>query len=432
MPGAIYGREDSALLWYHTVVKQTKKQSIIRSEYDPCYFYKIYPDGTRLDMTLYVDDAFVTTDGGPMADADIKMLCDEFGVEEVKENPEYFLGMNLNITSDKEIGVRRIALSVPTYIRKMASKYLTKPLESYPKYETPSAGNLNTLYEAAARREHVCETSMQKAYASEVGALIYALPTCRIDAAHDIAKCARALSFPTLELKEAADRILVYLAQHPDDGLVFDDAHVSEPVLDAYSDSDWAVTHSTTGWVVRFAGMPISYNSSRQKCIAGSSTEAEIIAASHAAFEIKYLRGLMAEMGFVMDAPTVLHVDNSGAVELSRDHRSCQRSRHIERRYLRVRELALLGLVTVKFCPTADNRADMLTKSLPRADFVKHKSALMVDASAPRPVTTANVVTSEQEWRAIIGRMRSLYTPAELTASWQRFLGAASVGDEFA
>ena len=38
-----------------------------------------------------------------------------------------------------------------------------------------------------------------------------------------------------------------------------------------------------------------------------------------------------------------LYVDNQGAVELSKDLKSCQRSRHVERRYLKVRELVAAG-----------------------------------------------------------------------------------------
>ena len=60
------------------------------------------------------------------------------------------------------------------------------------------------------------------------------------------------------------------------------------------------------------------YASKRQQCIAMSSTEAEIIAASQAALEIVYLRALLREMGVEVDEPTELLVDNSGAVELSK------------------------------------------------------------------------------------------------------------------
>ena len=81
-------------------------------------------------------------------------------------------------------------------------------------------------------------------------------------------------------------------------------------------------------------------------------------------------------MGVILDAPTVLYVDNQGAVELSKDLKSCQRSRHIERRYLKLRELVLTGLIVVKYVETAENAADMLTKPLPKEVFDKHLGTL--------------------------------------------------------
>eukprot|EP00965_Chrysotila_dentata_P026822 890283-Pleurochrysis_carterae.AAC.1 len=85
------------------------------------------------------------------------------------------------------------------------------------------------------------------------------------------------------------------MAQTAEEGIEFKAG--GKPRLVAYSDSDWAVSHSTTGFC------------------------AEIIAALHATAEVIYLRGLLAEMGHAQDGPTPLHVDNSGAVELSKERR---------------------------------------------------------------------------------------------------------------
>ena len=82
-------------------------------------------------------------------------------------------------------------------------------------------------------------------------------------------------------------------------------------------------------------------------------------------------------MGLDMAAATVLHVDNQGAVELSRDRKSCHRSRHVDRRFFKVRELEAAGIVSVKHIPTERNRADVLTKALPLATFRLHRAALM-------------------------------------------------------
>ena len=54
-------------------------------------------------------------------------------------------------------------------------------------------------------------------------------------------------------------------------------------------------------------------------------------------------------MGADLSKPTVIYVDNSGAIELSKDLKSCTRSRHIERRYLWVRELVHRGEIEVRY-----------------------------------------------------------------------------------
>eukprot|EP00965_Chrysotila_dentata_P102801 3394231-Pleurochrysis_carterae.AAC.1 len=69
-----------------------------------------------------------------------------------------------------------------------------------------------------------------------------------------------------------------------------------------------------------------------------------------------------------------MHVDNSGAVELFKERGSCQRSRRVDRRDLKVREYVAHGLIKVRKIHTDDNVADVLTKSLPAAVHNRHVS----------------------------------------------------------
>jgi len=94
------------------------------------------------------------------------------------------------------------------------------------------------------------------------------------------------------------------------------------------------------------------------------------MAASQAGGEIIYLRGLLREMGIDVSEPTVLYVDNKGAVELPRDTKSCQRSRHIERRYLKIREWVAMGEIRVEYVETQNNPADILTKPVNASTFI--------------------------------------------------------------
>ena len=275
------------------------------------------------------------------------------------------------------LGAHRIALTSRAYVDKLAATYLPKALSSYRTMTLPATSEISAAYERAVDAKADSPAALKGPYASKVGAMIYAPSCSRLDAAYATNMCARCLAFPTVEMDEMADRCIVYMAQTRERGIIYDASAPDASEFWACSDSDWAVNHSTTGFAMCYGGAAIEYSSKRQVSIANSSTEAEIMAASTAACEIMYYRGLLAEMGVDMSKPTVLKVDNSGAVCLSKHMTSCKRSRHIQRRWLKIRELVAEGHIVVEWTPTVDNAADMLTKALAQEPFERHRSVLM-------------------------------------------------------
>jgi hypothetical protein len=89
------------------------------------------------------------------------------------------------------------------------------------------------------------------------------------------------------------------------------------------------------------------------------------------------VRNLLIEMGLPQTAPTKVYIDNSGAVELSRDRKSCHRSRHIDRRYFKIRELVAEGHLAVEHIDTTLNSADLLTKALAPAPYATHRARIL-------------------------------------------------------
>ena len=372
----LYGSSDAARIWYKTLDHQlVMNQQFTRSEYDPCYYYKVFKDGTRIDMALYVDDSWVVDNAGALADAELENLSKAFKLT-VQENPKSFLGMNVISHSRK-----RTTISSHAYILKLASTYMLKPAAEYPRFSIPADRTLHQSYDTAIKQkalDSAIDDSLKKIFPSLVGALMYVVPSARPDVAHAVNLMARVLHYPTSAVLACAHRVLAYLQQHAELGVTFDGDTPSAAVLHAYSDSDWGIEASTSGSVVKLAGAAVAWASRRQHSIAMSSTEAEIIAASETALEIVYLRQLLAEMGCRQEEPTILYVDNKGAIELSRDLKSCNRSRHVERRYLKVRELVAAGDIEVKYVPTKDNPADIFTKStLSSVDATKHMKFIM-------------------------------------------------------
>ena len=108
-----------------------------------------------------------------------------------------------------------------------------------------------------------------------------------------------------------------------------------------------------------------------------SSTEAEIMAASLAALEAVFLRGLLSELDCLQKSPTVLGVDNQGAIALAKNYVSNSRTKHIERRHLKIRELVEEFVVKPEFVPTNDNVADILSKPLGKDKFEKFRRVLL-------------------------------------------------------
>ena len=109
--------------------------------------------------------------------------------------------------------------------------------------------------------------------------------------------------------------------------------------------------------------------SKRQKCLAGSSTHAEIVSASTIANEAVWFRGFLDENGLPQHAPTPLHMDNSAVYALSRDFSSCVRTRHIERRHFGVRELQHRKEIETVKVASEDNWSDLFTKVHTRVPF---------------------------------------------------------------
>jgi hypothetical protein len=90
-----------------------------------------------------------------------------------------------------------------------------------------------------------------------------------------------------------------------------------------------------------------------------------------------FLRGILAELQCLQSKPTVLGVDNQGAIALAKSYISNSRTKHIERRHLKIRELVEEMVVRPEFVPTDENVADIMSKPLGRVKFEKFRKVLL-------------------------------------------------------
>ena len=278
-----------------------------------------------------------------------------------------------------------VTLRQTRYIERLAEEHLPDGLPAHcQKNSPPCLPDLPEQVLQAVTSTSEVDPVLVKQYQSLVGALLYCATNTRPDVAYAVGLLCRAMARPTPALYEAAQRVLTYLVRHKGLGLRYEPD--GKP-LEGMSDSDWAVRHSTTGWVFRLGAAAVSWASKRQPTIALSSCEAEIMAASEAAKEASYLDGFLAELGLKGDEPVSLAVDNTGARDLAYNPEHHTRTKHIERRHFFVRELVELGRVVVPFVASDRNLADFFTKPLSAKRFYPLRDLIMnvprdADASA--------------------------------------------------
>ena len=150
-----------------------------------------------------------------------------------------------------------------------------------------------------------------------------------------------------------------------------------EKPIEGYTDSDWGVRHSTTGYVFMYNQACISWASKKQSSVALSSCEAEIMAASEAAKEAVYLGSFLGELDGHDDSPIDLRLDNKAAGDLAYNPEHHPKTKHIDRRHFYVRECVEDLKIRVPFVASHDNLADFFTKPLNAKNFFRLRDIIM-------------------------------------------------------
>jgi hypothetical protein len=213
-------------------------------------------------------------------------------------------------------------------------------------------------------------------YASIVGGLTFAACVTRPDIACAVGQLSQFLNMPSSTHMHAAKRVLRYLQGKSTLGITYRPPPLR---LQGYSDANWAgdmdTRRSTTGYIVMLNNGAIAWKSRRQPTVALSTMESEYMALTDATKELKWVRTLLAELGYSNgksdDDPTDLFSDNQGAIALAKNPVSHSRAKHIDIRHHFVREAIQDKIIWIQYIPTAEMTADSLTKALGREKHEK-------------------------------------------------------------
>ena len=148
--------------------------------------------------------------------------------------------------------------------------------------------------------------------------------------------------------------ILAYLRNIDTDG-----------TLIGYSDADWASDandcKSTSDYFFMMSGAAVSRKSQKQTCVALSTAEAEYLALAGATQEATWMRQLLEDLhkGLI-----VIREDNQSAICIAQNPQYHNRTKHIDIKYHYVREKVLDTTTELRYYPTSDMLADILTEGL--------------------------------------------------------------------
>ena len=365
---ALYGLKQSPLIWNLTLDKALRDAGFKRLHYEPCIYVRCLGkaeigkmDPSMVILAVYVDDITIAakTEAGltwaKKAISDIFQIKDEGAASKI-------IGIELKRLD------KGLILHQADYLGQVLSRF---GLETAKSVTTPmeNGGRMRPKEEG----EPCMGSSL---YRQQIGALLYAATCVRPDLCIAVNICSRFVEEPAERHYMALKRILRYVAGTKDLGLRY--VPDGKPLtITGFCDSDFAGdvldSKSTSGFLVMVNGCPVSWKSTKQKCTATSTVEAEYIACSLACKEVLWLKYLLEEMlGHALDKVPTLFVDNSGAWSLAHNNSITDKLRHIRVGYHFVRECINDGNLELLRIPTDKNPADMMTKPLERMKLKGH------------------------------------------------------------
>jgi hypothetical protein len=422
---SLYGTKQAGANWNKEVNSfLTGEMGYTRCVCDPCLYYRVSRSGQLLLLGLFVDDILSSFDGADAAEwSELKRrFMSKYRCKDIGE-PRLVLGMR--VTRDRSR--RSLILDQQAYVDKVLAQFHLQQCNAARTPEEPqvSLSKHDCIpADQCAQPQHIARRAL---FESIVGFLMYAAISTRPDIAHAVNQLSRFMQAPADVHLQAAKRVLRYLAGTRQLGLRFEAdagtaAHTrhsgtkrqsAQGDLIAFADSDWAGCvddrKSTAGFVLLYAGCPLSWASKKQATVALSSAEAEYMAIGLALRELKWVHQLLTEIGLrapssdqdeqtsepvsgehgtssadsasavsVSAPPSLIYSDNQAALSMCASVGSLhQRTKHIDVRHHFIAEAVKSGEVQLAWVSSREQLADIFTKALGPQLFAPLRDRLM-------------------------------------------------------
>jgi histone deacetylase 1/2 len=364
---AQYGCIESAKLWYDTFSDFLLSIGFVANPYDPCVFTRINPDGSRTYAAIYVDDILAIGENQSELDRFQSELEAKFGKMSVTDGDHHsYLGMVLDFSD-------------PGKCKVTMKKYIDEIVE---------AAGINTIAETPASEKlfEISENSPlldeqdRERFHKVVAQLLYAAIRARPDILLPIIFLTSRVTKATKEDDTKLRRILRYLKGTAELGIILGADDTGNLRLFTYADASYGVHpdgKSHGGVYVSLGRGPIKVKTAVQKLNVISSTEAEIVTLTSGSSTTAFMTNFLDSLGIKLE-PAVIYQDNLSTMALAFNGRSnSDRTRHIKLRYFFIKQYLDSGEFVLLHCPTDLMIADILTKPLQGANFLRLRDLLL-------------------------------------------------------
>ena len=364
---SIYGLKQASRQWYLKFHSVVTSYGFVENKVDQCIYCKV--SGRKfIFLILYVDDILLASSDLGLLHETKRMLSNNFDMKDLGE-ASFVLGIEIH----RNRSCRLLGLSQRAYVDRVLERFNMQLC----KLGIAPVCKGDKLSLSQCPHSEIEKAQMKNVpYASALGSIMYAQVCTRPDIAFATGLLGRYQSNPGHDHWVAAKKVMRYLKRTKDYMLIY--KHVQDLQLVGYSDSDFAGCQdekkSTTGYIFKLAGGAVSWKSEKQKLIASSTMQAEFVACFSATTQAIWLRNLIKELTVFdfVDRLIQLYCDSNSAVLFINNNSGLKGSKHMEVKYLTIKEKVQNGDVAVEHISTDDMIADPLTKGLRPCVFERH------------------------------------------------------------
>ena len=323
----IYGLCQAARQFWRKFVDTIKKEpfGFTVSPADPCMLFKENNLGICI-IIMYVDDMLIIGKKEQIQEFATK-IQKEFSVK-IQHNLADYLGCEFHMNKEKTKGWLGQLSIIKSLEQKFGERAMRERLSLTPGTPRFTARRLEN-------EEDNMNTNDHETYRSGVGTLLYLTKHSRPDISNPVKELSKTMDAPAPAHLKEMYKLIRFVLSTKDYGLKFKlIKSIRKWVLKALSDSDFASDKETRisvyGYVFYFCGIPIAWRNKGMKSAVLSTTEAECTALSEVVKELKFIVQLLQTMNITVELPITVHVDNVGAIWLSNNRNTGDRTKHID------------------------------------------------------------------------------------------------------